>query len=211
MSPSARATVVALLLGCLALPTARAGELYLEVDENGVLTITDSPRAGAEHEQVQAPTGLRPTSRPRGYTAAWDRYDRLIARTASRHGLSWALVKAVAVVESGMNPGAVSRQGALGLMQLSPRTAAALGVQDPLDPSQSLDGGARFLARQIEAFGALDMALAAFNAGPASVRLAGGVPAIPETAAFVERVLRLYAWFLDEHSLAEPGVLAPES
>lgn len=201
MSPSARAIVAALLLGCSICPSARAGELYLEVDENGVLTITDSPRGGGVAAD-SPPPGPRPARKPRGYAASMDRYDGLIARVASRHGLSPALVKAVAVVESGMNPSAVSRQGALGLMQLSPRTAAALGVRDPLDPGQSLDGGARFLVRQIESFGALDMALAAYNAGPASVRMAQGVPAIPETVAFVERVLRLYAYFLDEHPVA---------
>lgn len=101
----------------------------------------------------------------------------------------WALLfQALVRVESGFNPAAVSPVGARGLAQLMPDTARALGV-DIDDPLQNLDGGARYLLAQMQAFGALDLALAAYNAGPEAVRQYGGIPPYPETRNFVASVL----------------------
>jgi Transglycosylase SLT domain len=101
----------------------------------------------------------------------------------------WALLfQALVRVESAFNPDAVSPKGARGLAQLMPDTARALGV-DIDDTRENLDGGARYLLAQIETFGSLDLALAAYNAGPDAVRHYGGIPPYAETRAYVARVL----------------------
>ena len=113
----------------------------------------------------------------------------LFEEVARRHGLDPALLKAVARVESDFNPGAVSPKGALGLMQLMPETARMLGVKDPFNPRENLEGAAIFLKGLLMEFGDLRKALAAYNAGPEAVRRYGGVPPYPETVGYVNRVL----------------------
>lgn len=115
-------------------------------------------------------------------------YAPLFNTAAARHGLDPRLLAAVAQVESGFNPQAVSPAGAQGLMQFMPGTAAELGV-DPWDPAQAIDGAARYLRTQLDTFGRLDLALAAYNAGPGSVRRHGGIPPFAETQAYVPKVL----------------------
>jgi soluble lytic murein transglycosylase-like protein len=116
-------------------------------------------------------------------------YDGLVSTAAQRHGLDPALLHGLIQQESGFDPSATSSAGAQGLCQLMPGTAAALGVTDPLDPAQSIDGGARYLRQQLDAFGGdPTLALAAYNAGPGAVRRHGGVPPYAETQAFVQKV-----------------------
>jgi soluble lytic murein transglycosylase-like protein len=118
---------------------------------------------------------------------------RLAEETSKRHGLDPALVLAVVAVESGFRPDAVSPKGAQGLMQLMPHTAAALGVQDALDPEQNLDAGVRHLESLLKLYGGdLKRALAAYNAGAGAVERHGGVPPYRETRAYVRRVLARY-------------------
>jgi cell wall-associated NlpC family hydrolase len=124
-----------------------------------------------------------------GLPAAGRRYASEIATAAKAAGIDPALLAAVAWTESGFAPGATSPAGAQGLMQLMPRTAAGLGVSDPTDPAQALAGGARYLRQQIDAFGRVDHALAAYNAGPTAVRRSGGIPPYEETQNYVTRVL----------------------
>jgi len=118
---------------------------------------------------------------------------RLAEEASRRYGLDPALVLAVVGVESGFRPAAVSPKGAQGLMQLMPRTAAALGVSDPLDPEQNLDAGVRHLEALLKLYnGDLTRALAAYNAGSGAVERHGGVPPYRETRAYVKRVLERY-------------------
>jgi soluble lytic murein transglycosylase-like protein len=118
---------------------------------------------------------------------------RLAADAARRHGLDPDLVMAVAAVESGFRPAAVSPKGARGVMQLMPGTARDLGVADPLDPAANLDGGTRYLRDLLARFdGDLPKALAAYNAGPGAVKRHQGVPPYKETQDYVQRVLRRY-------------------
>jgi soluble lytic murein transglycosylase-like protein len=117
----------------------------------------------------------------------------LVEQAARRHGLEPALVLAVVSVESGFKPGAVSAKGAQGLMQLMPRTAASLGVEDAFDPEQNLDAGVRHLEALVRQYdGDLTRALAAYNAGQGAVARHGGVPPYRETRAYVRRVLERY-------------------
>lgn len=118
---------------------------------------------------------------------------QLAAAAAHRHGLDPDLVMAVAAVESGFRPEAVSPKGALGLMQLMPGTAASLGVGNAFDPAQNLDGGARYLGQLLTLYGGdLARALAAYNAGEGAVHRHGGVPPFRETRAYVKKVLERY-------------------
>jgi len=119
--------------------------------------------------------------------------EALAADVARRHGLDPALVLAVASVESGFRPKAVSPKGAQGLMQLMPATATSLGVTDAFDPETNLEGGSRYLAELIALYdGDLTKALAAYNAGPGAVKRHGGVPPYQETRAYVKKVLERY-------------------
>jgi hypothetical protein len=113
----------------------------------------------------------------------------LFAKAASRYGLPPALLPAVAEVESGFDPGAVSPAGAEGLMQLMPSVAASLGV-DPFDPAQAISGAARILASDLQRFGgSLPLALASYNAGPGAVAAYGGIPPYRQTQDYVAKVL----------------------
>ncbi len=122
-----------------------------------------------------------------------DKLDRVVRAAAEHNKLDPALVKAVIGVESGGNPAAVSRKGALGLMQLVPATAERFGVGDAFDPAQNVEGGARYLRTLLNRYnGDLERALAAYNAGENAVERSGGVPNIPETRNYVQRVTQSY-------------------
>ncbi|MEW6273825.1 MAG: lytic transglycosylase domain-containing protein [Bacillota bacterium] len=123
-----------------------------------------------------------------GFTLPPTPYDPIFQSASLKSGVDVRLLKAVAQVESGMNPQCVSHKGALGIMQLMPETAKLLGVSDPFDPGQNIHAGALYLSRQIRHFGSLDLALAAYNAGPNAVREYGGVPPFRETINYIARV-----------------------
>ncbi len=120
-------------------------------------------------------------------------HGHLIVKSAKRYELDGLLIAAVVEAESGFDPYAVSVDGALGLMQVMPSTADLLGADDPLDPAVNVDVGTRYLRQLLSRFGGdLELALAAYNAGPGNVLRFGGVPPFPETQAYVDRVLDRY-------------------
>lgn len=126
-------------------------------------------------------------------TAGPEEIRRLATDAARRHGLDPGLVVAVAGVESGFRPTAVSPKGAQGVMQLMPGTARDLGVTDPLNPAANVDGGTRYLRDLLARFdGDLSKALAAYNAGPGAVARHKGVPPYRETQDYVKKVLGRY-------------------
>jgi len=117
----------------------------------------------------------------------------MIERRAQRHSLDPKLVRAVVQVESGFRPRALSRKGAIGLMQLMPETAKAMSVSDPWDPEQNLEGGSSYLRQLLDQFsGDLELALAGYNAGPGAVGRYGGIPPYKETIAYVQKVMTAY-------------------
>lgn len=131
--------------------------------------------------------------RERPWVADRPEIDPAVVAAAARNGLDPALVQAVIAVESGHDPRAVSPRGAVGLMQVLPETAAWLGLPEAADPAQGLEAGCRYLAALLEHFGGdVELALAAYNAGPGAVRRWGSVPPYRETRTFVGRVAAVY-------------------
>lgn len=119
--------------------------------------------------------------------------ESLIQKYGNHYGVDPSLVRAVMRHESGFNPHAVSPKGAQGLMQLMPGTASLMGVNNPFDPEQNVAGGVGYLRHCLDRFGHnVPLAVAAYNAGPARVAKSNGVPAIPETQAFVKNVMGTY-------------------
>jgi hypothetical protein len=122
-----------------------------------------------------------------------DGVEKLVREAAERHRMDPALVRAVIETESGWNPTAKSRKGALGLMQLIPTTAVRFGVNDAFSPQQNVDAGVRYLKTLLERYnGNLDLALAAYNAGEGAVDRAHGIPAFRETRDYVQKVQNAY-------------------
>ncbi|WP_352398774.1 lytic transglycosylase domain-containing protein [[Clostridium] aminophilum] len=116
--------------------------------------------------------------------------DEMFERAASATGLSTKILKAVAKQESSFNPTAVSKAGAMGVMQLMPATARSLGVRDPFDAEQNIMGGAKYLAQQLQRFGGnIEKALAAYNAGPNAVEKYNGIPPYKETQNYVRTIM----------------------
>ncbi len=170
---------LALTLLVLALP-ASAG-VRVERGEDGRIYITNE--SAVQHARRVA-THLVPV--PQHDLSA------LIDYHAEAQRLEPRLVRAVIQVESGYNPRALSNKGAMGLMQLTAATAQDLRVDDPYDPEENLRGGTQYLRALIDRFLRLELALAAYNAGPGAVEKHSGIPPYPETLDYVRRVLRLY-------------------
>lgn len=212
------------LAAALAIPGPGAADaIYSFVDGAGVVHYTNVPQdrryqrvhGQDEGQMTNGPQGLRRDRtelRGAGAAAAGSRsgraapplprrtsaFDEHIRAAARRYGLAPLLLKAVMAAESNFDPAAISEKGATGLMQLMPATARDMYVRDVLDPAQNIEGGARYLRHLQDRFGDdLERVLAAYNAGPERVLRAGGaVPAIPETRAYVRKVLRLYAAYV---------------
>ncbi|MCL6481633.1 MAG: lytic transglycosylase domain-containing protein [Firmicutes bacterium] len=176
--------------------------------EAQIMAVQD-PSGKRVYVNAEPPTWVRTTSRGRGVSLAAPvkpgggngpvlhpnrpELERLLEQTAERHQIDPALVRAVVAVESAWDPRAVSPKGAMGLMQLMPERAARLGVSDPFDPEQNLDAGVRHLRELLERYdGNLELALAAYNAGPGAVDRNGRVPNIPETQDYVRKITEAY-------------------
>ena len=170
-----RAIILIIGLGLL-WPASVQADIYKYVDRQGRIHFTDKPtRSGYKLYLKTGRSGSRDV-------------DRLIEHYAEKFSLEKALMRAVVKVESDFNPRAVSRKGAQGLMQLMPGTAHEMGVSDPFDPEDSLHGGGRYRRKQLDRFGTLDLALAAYNAGPSVVEKYQGIPPFEETQNYVKKV-----------------------
>jgi soluble lytic murein transglycosylase len=163
------------------LPPAVADTTRIQVREDGTKVIVNEP---SEARARRLSTSLLAVPDPALAEA--------IERNAAARDLEPRLVQAVIQVESGYNRRARSNKGAMGLMQLMPETASDLAVADPWDPEQNLRGGTSYLRQMIDRFGGLDLALAAYNAGPEAVAKYDGIPPYEQTREYVRRVLGLF-------------------
>lgn len=194
MYVSERLVIVILLLVIASMSSAASDAVFIAYDADGTPHYSSQPydssytlylSGSTARVQARSAAANRPSERRRAQIAP------AIAKAAAEHGVDAALINAVAEVESGFNPGAVSRKGARGLMQLMPATAAAYGVTDAHDVQQNLVAGTHYLKDLIALNqGNLSLALAAYNAGPASVaRSRQRIPPFAETMLYVPRVL----------------------
>jgi hypothetical protein len=185
-------------------PTARAERIYKWTDSEGVLHITNIGKDGRKHGSSSSARRVADPDFKRwvpGPTAPLDfapldqtaRFDAVISEACATYQVPPSLVRAIMNAESNFDPRAMSNKGAVGLMQLMPATGNEMAVRDINDPSENIRGGVRYLRWLTNEFGG-DMVkvVAAYNAGPAAVKQAGGVPRIPETQDYVRKVIGLY-------------------
>ena len=177
--------IAACLIIFLALPAA--ADIYMYIDSQGVMHFTNVPTSSNYQLYIK--------DRPKRQGSKMDanRFDRYIDEAASLHGVDFPLLKAVIRAESAFDPKAVSKKGALGLMQIMPANLEAFRVYDPFDPWQNIMGGARYLKALLKRFdGQVPLALAAYNAGPRAVDTHRGIPPISETKAYVKKVMKFF-------------------
>lgn len=148
-------------------------------------------------DQIVSATETRMTW-PRGKRAE-RLFHPIIVQVASRYEVDPALIKAIIMAESSYNPQAISKKGAQGLMQLMPRTARAMGVEDSFNPEHNINGGVRYFKKLLKQFnGDVELALAAYNAGSRRVRQYQGVPPIKATRYYINKVFEYYQYYKDE-------------
>ncbi|MCD4829268.1 MAG: transglycosylase SLT domain-containing protein [Candidatus Cloacimonetes bacterium] len=199
-----------MFLGEISMTMARRGDLGLSkqimeqleqhTEDNDELPVRGLSRADISQiiQVVRRPVPAPSEPQPVGKTLAarLQQFEPLILEAAHQHGLDPRLIKAVIAQESYGNPQVESHAGAKGLMQLMDGTAAGLGVTDSFDPRQNIQGGARYLRLMLDRYdGDIELALAAYNAGPGNVDRYGGIPPFEETQHYVRRVQDYYEGF----------------
>ena len=178
-------------------PALVRADVYSFTDASGVTHFSNVP-SDARYQLLITTGESAQSSPPKAHSVDWlarsSQYEGMIRGAALAATLQPALVRAVIVVESGFNPRAVSKKGAIGLMQLRPETARRYGVTDIYDPEQNVRAGALYLSDLIKRFGSdLELALAAYNAGEEAVEHYGRhIPPFRETLNYVPSVLRVY-------------------
>lgn len=188
---------MALVLVAAAAGRVAHADIYSFVDPSGVTHFSNVPVDGRYRlllAAAPAEAPVAPSAKPGKWLAKSTAYDPLIERAARATALRPELVRAVIVVESAFNPRAVSKRGALGLMQLNPKTARRYGVSNAFDPEQNITAGAHYLRDLLVRFGNdLELTLAAYNAGEEAVERYGrSIPPFSETRHYVPSVLRVY-------------------
>jgi len=187
--------ILILILPLLTGISPACADIYRYVDAQGRVHFTDTPTHGRWNmylkEKPVAGSGNRS-------------YLEIIRQHARSYQLEEALVKAIIKVESDYRPGSVSKKGAQGLMQLIPETARDLNVDNPFDPYQNIRGGSQYLRKMLDLFNNdIELALAAYNSGPTTVKRYGGIPPYDETRNYVKRVKH----YLDYYRLAGDTML----
>jgi soluble lytic murein transglycosylase-like protein len=164
--------------------TVVQADIYMFIDSQGVLHFTNAPTSSQYKLYIK--------ERPKPAEAT-KKYDGIIQEASNTFGISFSLLKAMIKVESDFDSRAISKKGALGLMQIMPQNLRAFNIQEPYDPKDNIMGGARYFKSLIERFeGKLPLALAAYNAGPTIVDKYRDIPPIKETEDYVKRVMKYF-------------------
>ena len=146
------------------------------------------------HDSARSANAKIISANARGHQATADEVDASIVMAAARHNVDPNLVRAIVRVESNFNPRAVSRKGAMGLMQLMPATAHSLNVNNAFDPNQNVDAGVRHLKSLLDNYnGNVPLTLAAYNAGSGAVKRNNGIPPFRETQDYIRKITNLYS------------------
>jgi soluble lytic murein transglycosylase-like protein len=182
--------VLSVLLLSAATPAVAHAQIYAWRDPAGNWVLSDRPKdPSARTYAVGTANTFRTTKAAGEPSTGKDRYDSLIEEHASAQGVNPHLVKAVIQAESAFNPRATSHKGAMGLMQLMPATAAEYGVLDPYNPAENIRAGVTYLKSLLVKFAQnVELALAAYNAGPTAVERYGSVPPYRETRNYVTKI-----------------------
>jgi soluble lytic murein transglycosylase-like protein len=175
-------------------PAAASAQIYVWRDQAGNYVLSDKPKDPSAQTYIVGRPATAPQADDFRTTKATTgsrsgQFDDLIEQNAAAHGVSSHLVRAVIQQESAFNPRARSHKGAMGLMQLMPATATELGVSDPYDPSENIRAGVTYLKGLLVKFAQnVELALAAYNAGPTAVQRYGAIPPYRETRDYVTRI-----------------------
>ncbi len=197
--------IVITLLFSLCLPCAGMADIYQYTDKEGVVHFSNvSVGDGKKFKRLKTPVTMEHTRYSPPSSSAPSRslltssnqpsaYVDIINTACGRHGIDPALVHAIVKVESDFNPYAISRKGAMGLMQLMPQTAVVMNVGNSFNPDENINGGVKYLRQLIDRYeGNLPLALAAYNSGETAVKKFGTIPPFPETQNYVEKIMKIY-------------------
>lgn len=177
----------------LSVVTTLYADIYVYADSEGVLHFTNVPTSSTSYNYK---VYIKETPKKPLDSDTTDLYDHVISEASKKHGVSFSLLKALIKTESDFDPRAVSKAGAMGLMQIMPENIRRLEIKDPFDPKDNVMGGARYLKQLINRFnGKLHLALAAYNAGPGVVEKYQRIPPFQETENFVKQVMEYYSIF----------------
>jgi len=167
-------------------------DIYMYIDDNGVMHFTNAPTSNQHEYKVYIKERTSISTR----FQATDKYDKLISNASKEFDLDSRLLKAMIKAESDFDPRAISRKGAMGLMQIMPENFEMLNLENPFDPWQNIRAGAQYFKKLYKRFnGKLALSLAAYNAGPTAVDRYKNIPPYQETEEYVRRVLRYYRTF----------------
>ena len=167
-------------------------DIYMYIDANGVMHFTNTPTSNEHEYKVY----IKEKTSVSGKFYATNKYDHFISDAAEQTGVDSHLLKAMIKAESDFDPRAISRKGAMGLMQIMPENFKMLDLQNPFDPWENIKAGARYFQQLYKRFnGQLALSLAAYNAGPTAVDYYKTIPPYQETEEYVRRVLRYYRTF----------------
>ena len=183
--------LLAVMVMVLLSSTPLRADIYMYVDRDGVVHFTNAPTASENDYRVYVKEKKVYSSQ----IYSPQSFEDYIRQASDRYGISFPLLKAIIKAESDFNPRAVSKKGAMGLMQIMPENIKAMNISNPFDPLENILGGARYFREMLDRFeGHLSLSLAAYNAGPTAVeRYNNQIPPYKETENYIERVLKFYS------------------
>lgn len=187
-------TALSLIVVLAVISSLASADIYVRTHQDGRKEFTNRP-SGPGWIYYMTESGRRPVIRFEKRAGKPKSLDQIITEIAYTFSIEASLVKAIIRAESNCDPNAVSSKGAQGLMQLMPGTAREMNVTRPFDPRQNIIGGVKYIKGLLASYGDLRLALAAYNAGPGSVRKYAGIPPYRETINYVKKVIRYYKKF----------------